>query len=167
MWREDAVQEFSGPAQDEGGFQIHLPARTPADSDGLIRFWLKAAKDGWGFRWAILLRANEAFVGHIGFNALAACSELAYHMNPAYWGHGFMTEAALVAIDRRRQEGADEIEAFIEPKNSGSVELALRLGMNATGTFSEGAQRYRMSLINSSFNSSINSPINSLTHGEA
>ena len=142
-WRHDAVQEFSGPAKDEYGNTIQLPARTHHDSDRLIQFWIKAAKDGWGFRWAILIEESDEFVGHIGFNSLTECCEIAYHMNPVFWGKGLMTEAAQAALERRSSEGATEIEAFIDPQNSGSIALALRLGMEATDTFSEGAQRYR------------------------
>ena len=60
-----------------------------------------------------------------------------------FWGKGLMTEAAQAALEWRSSEGATEIEAFIDPQNSGSIALALRLGMEATDTFSEGAQRYR------------------------
>ena len=147
MWRHKAVQEFSGIAVDENRNKIDMPASTPDDSDRLIRFWLKAASEGWGYRWAVLFDDLEKkFVGHVGFNSLTVCSEIAYHMNPDYWGMGIMTEAARAAIDWRRGEGAKEIEAFIEPENFHSIALALRLGMTATDEFSEGAQRYRMSV---------------------
>lgn len=145
MWRQAAVQEFSGPAQDEFGVQINLPAQTHQDSDRLIRFWLQAAMDGWGFRWAVLLREDESFIGHIGFNSLTNCSEIAYHMNPQRWGHGYMTEAVNTAIDWRIRSGARQIEAFIEPENAESIRLALRLGMAPTSEFSEGARRYLLS----------------------
>lgn len=146
MWQQPAVQAYSGPAQDEHGDAIQLPARTHHDSDKLIRFWIKAARDGWGFRWALTLKAQNRFVGHIGFNSLSQCTEIAYHMNPGYWGHGYMTEAALAALAWRKAGGADEVEAFIEPANSGSIAMALRLGMVATDTFAEGAQRYLLRL---------------------
>jgi ribosomal-protein-alanine N-acetyltransferase len=144
MWRHSAVQEYSGIAEDKDRREINMPAKTREDSDRLIGFWLKAAQDGWGFRWAIILAKEEAFVGHIGFNSLSTCAEIAYHLNPEYWGKGFMTEAANAAIEWRRDNGATEIEAFIDPENAGSIALALRLGMNETAVFSEGAQRYQI-----------------------
>ncbi|MBL4679546.1 MAG: GNAT family N-acetyltransferase [Pseudomonadales bacterium] len=144
MWRQAAVQEYSGIAVDQYRNEIYLPAKTHHDSDRLIGFWLKAANDGWGFRWAILLVEEDFFVGHIGFNSLTACSEIAYHMNPKYWGNGIMTEAANTAIDWRREAGTSKIEAFIEPENTDSIALAFRLGMKATDIFSDGAQRYCM-----------------------
>ncbi len=147
MWQHKAVQEFSGIAEDENRNEINMPASTPDDSDRLIGFWLKAASDGWGFRWAVIFgELEKEFVGHIGFNSLTFCSEIAYHMNPEFWGKGIMTEAAQAAIDWRRGEGIKEIEAFIEPENSASIGLALRLGMTATAEIREGAQRYQMFL---------------------
>jgi len=44
MWRNALVQQYSGPAVDEFGIDINLPARSAADSDRLIAFWLKAAE---------------------------------------------------------------------------------------------------------------------------
>ena len=146
MWRQPAVQQYSGPAQDEHGQRIDLPARVRADSDKLIRFWVKAASDGWGFRWVMLLRDEGSLVGHVGFNALSDCSEIAYHMHPKFWGQGFMTEAATAALEWCKAGGAREVEAFIEPANGASVALAVRLGMTPTDTFAEGAQRYQMTL---------------------
>jgi len=146
MWRNASVQQYSGPAQDEHGAVISLPASTSGDSDRLISFWLKAASDGWGFRWAMHLCDADQFVGHIGFNSLLECSEIAYHMNPRFWGQGLMSEAAVAAIAWRRAGGASQIEAFIEPNNTPSIALALRLGMTATSEYSEGARRYLMSV---------------------
>ena len=146
MWQQDAVQKYSGPAHDEYGDPIRLPARSDNDSDKLIRFWIKAAADGWGFRWALLSKESAAFIGHIGFNSLANCSEIAYHLNPDFWGQGLMREAARTAISWRKEGGASQIEAFIDEDNTGSKALALRLGMVATDQFSEGARRYLLAL---------------------
>ena len=146
MWRHPDVQKYSGIAEDENRVVINMPAQTHNDSDRLIGFWLKAAQDGWGFRWGVTLVAEDSFVGHIGFNSLSECSEIAYHLNPQHWGKGIMTEAARAAISWRHDNGATEIEAFIEPENTSSITLAKRLGMNPTNEFSAGARRYLMSL---------------------
>lgn len=143
MWSQAVVQKYSGPAVDEHGHPIDMPASSVDASDGLIRFWLQAAEQGWGFRWAVLLVEQEnRCVGHIGFNSLGECSELAYHLNPDYWGQGIMTEAALLALAWGKSEGATALEAYIEPGNTSSEALALRLGMHATDEYSEGARRF-------------------------
>ncbi len=146
MWQQPLVQQFSGAAEDEFQNEIPMPATTHYDSDRLIGFWLKAARDGWGFRWAIIWIDDGRFLGHIGFNSLLDCSEIAYHLNPDFWGNGVMYEAAMAAIAWRRNDGTTAIEAFIAPDNAPSIALALRLGMNETSTFVDDARRYHMSL---------------------
>ncbi len=146
MWQQPLVQQFSGATEDEFQNEIPMPAKTRNDSDRLIGFWLKAARDGWGFRWAIIRIDGARFVGHLGFNSLGECSEIAYHMNPYFWGNGFMCEAAKAAIAWRRNNGATTIEAFISPENGASIALALRLGMKETSTYVDNARRYQMSI---------------------
>lgn len=147
MWSQAAVCEYSGAAYDVRGEPIVLPARTPADSDKIIDFFVRSAAAGKRFRWAAMDRSGGDFVGALGFNALGACSEYAYHQDPSFWGQGFMTEASLAAFDwLRTQPGCEEVEAFIEPANKASIRLATRLGLRATGAFSGGAERYAMSL---------------------
>lgn len=146
LWSDADVCRYSGTVTDYDRNVIDMPAKTLVDSDLIIDFWLKAAKDGWGFRWAVVLTNTADFVGTVGFNSLTQCSEIAYHLLPQHWGKGVMTEATKAAIQWRRDEGALEIEAFVEPENAPSIALAERLGMEATDDFSEGAQRYRMTL---------------------
>jgi RimJ/RimL family protein N-acetyltransferase len=124
MWQQPRVAQFSGVVEDAFQTEISMPVKTAGDSDRLIRFWLKAANDGWGFRWAIIHGAADEFVGHIGFNSLSDCSEIAFHMNPDFWGNGFMYEAATAAIKWGHDNGAAEIEAFILPDNKRSIALA-------------------------------------------
>ncbi|MDP3749325.1 MAG: GNAT family N-acetyltransferase [Phenylobacterium sp.] len=147
LWSRPEVCEFSGGAGDIEGRPIRLPAQTPDDSDKIIDFFAHEAARGARFRWAMLTRDDRTFVGAIGFNALGACSELAYHLRPDYWGRGLMTEAAVVAVSwLAARPGAVEVEAFVEPANLASVRLALRLGLSATGETEDGADRYVMAL---------------------
>lgn len=145
MWSQAAVCEYSGAAFDQYGEPITLPAETPADSDKIIDFFVRSAANGTRFRWALVSASGGEFVGAAGFNALGPCSEYAYHQDPRFWGQGFMTEASLAAFKwLRTQPGCGEVEAFIEPENKASIRLAKRLGLVATGLFSEGAERYAM-----------------------
>lgn len=146
MWSQAAVCTYSGAALDWRGEPITLPARTPADSDKIIDFFVQSAAAGKRFRWALVSALEGEFIGAAGFNALGACSEYAYHQDPRFWGQGFMTEASRAAFDwLRERPGCREIEAFIEPANKASIRLAMRLGLHATGVFSGDAERYAMS----------------------
>ncbi len=144
LWSHPDVVRYSGKVTDYDRTEIAMPASAPAESDKIIDFWRRAAADGWGFRWAVVERASNAFVGHIGFNSLGANSEIAYHLSPDHWGKGIMSEAGRAAIDWVLINNPDTVlEAFIEDANAGSIALITRLGFKATGTFNEGAQCYR------------------------
>ena len=146
MWSQAAVCAYSGAAFDWRGEPITLPAVTPADSDKIIDFFVRSAAAGTRFRWAVVSAPEGEFIGAVGFNALGPCSEYAYHQDTRFQGRGFMTEASRAAFDwLRAQPGCREVEAFIEPANEASIRLAKRLGLRATGTFSDGAERYAMS----------------------
>ncbi|MEL6523230.1 MAG: GNAT family N-acetyltransferase [Pseudomonadota bacterium] len=142
LWSDASVCEYSGTINDYDGNVINMPARNKAESDCIIDFWLRAFDDGWGFRWAIIVLEDNSFAGTIGFNSLDSSYEIAFHLLPLFWGRGIMTEAAKKAIQWSIDDGALEIEAFIEKENSRSSALARRLEMVATHEYSEGAQRY-------------------------
>ena len=147
LWSDPEVCRYSGVVRDYAGEVINMPAASSNDSDRIIDFWIRAAEDGWGFRWAVLTNKDGGrFAGMIGFNSLTACAEIAYHLLPGQWGNGIMTEAAGAAVDWVKRNGSSELEAFIEPENRPSAALAERLGMTATGAFSEGAERFSATL---------------------
>ena len=144
LWSDAAVCQYSGIVRDYDGNVIAMPAASIDDSDRIIDFWIRARADGWGFRWSVIL--DQAFAGTVGFNSLGVCAEIAYHLCPSAWGNGVMTEASRAAIDWVRDGGTTTVEAFIEPENAPSIALARRLGLAATGEYSEGAERYVVAL---------------------
>ncbi|MDA0353207.1 MAG: GNAT family N-acetyltransferase [Chloroflexi bacterium] len=142
LWSDPAVCQYSGTVTDYDRNIIPMPAESRAESDRIIDFWIRAAADGWGFRWAVLIEDGRAFAGTVGFNSLGTPSEIAYHLLPTSWGQGVMSEASAAAIAWRRTRGPAAIEAFIEPDNTPSITIAERLGLAATDEISEGARRY-------------------------
>ena len=140
LWSAPEVCAFSGRAFDVRGVEIQLPAQSARDSDRIIEFFQAMQAGGTGCRWAMRSRvvavpdgaAGSAFMGALGFNALGACAELAYHLHPRFWGHGLMQEAcsATLAWVAERVD-AQTVEAFIERDNLASLQLALRLGFLA------------------------------------
>lgn len=147
LWSEPAVCKYSGIVRDYDQNVISMPTSTRQESDLILDFWLQAAVEGWGFRWAVVLPDHRnAFAGTLGFNSVSECAEMAYHLLPVYWGKGIMAEASRAAIEWMRGHGTTRIEAFIEPENTPSVTLAKQLGMEATDTVVAGSQRYVMSI---------------------
>lgn len=128
LWSDAKVCVHSGPATDSAGLSIALPAKTRHDSDRLLEFWLDRARQGTGFRWAVVLRDRDEFAGAVGFNSLGGCSEYAYHIVPRFWGLGLAGEASGVALAWSFAGGAELVECFIEPANVASIRLVERLG---------------------------------------
>jgi RimJ/RimL family protein N-acetyltransferase len=142
LWSDERVVKYSGQARDTRGRPIPMPVSNASQSDLLIDFWLKAAKDAWGFRWAIQLKSSDTFCGIVGFNSLCATYEIAYHLSSNYWKKGIMTEATLEAISWAQKRNASSVEAYIEAKNRSSINLATRIGLKETNEFSQGARKY-------------------------
>ena len=147
LWSNPEVCRFSGDASDAQGQPIHLPARSPGDSDKILEFFIGRAAEGTGVRWAVRLREGGACVGAVGLNTLRPTAEIAYHLHPDHWGSGYATEAcaAVVAWCRVNLPG-DTIEAFIESENTSSIQLAKRLGLKPSSGSRNGATRYRLAL---------------------
>ncbi len=143
LWPNPDVCQHSGIVEDYDGNLIQTPITTYQESDKIIDFWIKASKDGWGFRWAIMNLENpHQFMGTIGFNSLSKYHEMAYHLLPKFWGQGLMNEAAVKCVEWAHNNEADGIEAYIEPENISSVKLVNRLGMTTKNEQSENTQRY-------------------------
>lgn len=162
LWREPAVCRHAGDACDEHGAPITLPARSRADSDGIIRFFIAHARAGKGFRWAMLRSEDGAFVGALGFNSLVTgvrCDatqadgdeqvlpELAFHLHPSHWGRGYMREACTAALEwLRHAQAATGVEAWAEDANAACVALLRRLGFQPAGGLRDGARRHARAL---------------------
>ena len=130
---------------DYHGNVLDTPCTTVGQSDKIIEFWDQAARDDWGFRWSILQfeSGSATFMGMVGFNSISPVAEIAYHLQPDFWGKGYMLEATMTAIEWARANlRSDRIEAFIEDDNVKSIRLAMRLGLVATGRYKERSQQY-------------------------
>jgi ribosomal-protein-alanine N-acetyltransferase len=142
LWSQAQVCEHSGPATDSAGLAIPLPAASRSESDRLLHFWLDRARAGTGFRWAVMLREEDAFAGAVGFNALGPSSEYAYHFVPRFWKRGLAAEASRLAVAWAFGRGAESIESFIERENVASIRLAERLGFRPDEAATSEVPRY-------------------------
>jgi RimJ/RimL family protein N-acetyltransferase len=86
---------------------------------------------GFGL-WAVEERSSGTFVGRVGCWQPEGWPglEVGWALDRAFWGKGYATEAALHAIDFAfNRLGQDRVISLIQPGNSNSVAVALRLGM--------------------------------------
>jgi ribosomal-protein-alanine N-acetyltransferase len=144
LWSKAEVCEFSGSAVDAHGLDIPLPVASRRDSDRLLEYWLDRARSGSGFRWAVTQRADDSFVGAVGFNSLGHAAELAYHLVPRHWGRGFAREASRAAVEWVFTLGTTSVTCKIEPANRRSTMLAQALGFAPTPGLEDGVQTHRL-----------------------
>jgi ribosomal-protein-alanine N-acetyltransferase len=85
------------------------------------------------FQLAILLRTNALVIGTCGLRmatAHAQEAELGYELHPAYWGHGYATEAALRLLTFGFEPlGLQRVWAQCVAENTASIRVLERLGM--------------------------------------
>ena len=98
--------------------------------------WMIAAHREQGFGlWATTLRADGTLVGRCGILVQdvegAREHEIAYLLGSEWWGKGYATEAAAAIRDHARSQlGFDRLISLIDPDNTASQAVALRIGMH-------------------------------------
>ena len=112
-----------------------LGERTRAESDALTeRINAEIEQEGWGF-WAVEVVGTAPFIGMAGLHRVdpsfpfAPAVEIGWRLHPAYWGHGYATEAATAARDHGFAGGLEEIVAFTAAGNVRSQAVMRRIGM--------------------------------------
>jgi RimJ/RimL family protein N-acetyltransferase len=86
---------------------------------------------GFGL-WAVEEKRTGALVGRVGCWQPEGWPgfEVGWTLRRQFWGKGFATEAALQAVDVAFNTlGRERVISVIQPENSGSIAVALRLGM--------------------------------------
>lgn len=90
---------------------------------------------GYGF-WNVLDRESNKLIGRAGLSNRAGFDdpELGYLFSKPYRGKGIATEVCAAIIKYAVEIlGAERLNAFIQPENTGSVHLAEKLGFKYTG----------------------------------
>ena len=79
-----------------------------------------------------LIEAPGRTIGDVGFTWVEPqTAEIGYFLEPAYWGHGFATEAARNIIALAVELGASTVLATCHYQNSASQAVMRRCGMHA------------------------------------
>ncbi|MBB1323297.1 GNAT family N-acetyltransferase [Shewanella sp. SR43-8] len=126
------------------------------DAENIIRdIWLVEYQQ-YGFgRWAVVLKDSNTVIGFCGFkneiriNAI----DIGYRLHPDYWGIGLATEANKACIEyANKHMNLDIVYADVADANSGSINVATKLGMTYHSQYQDGEltfNRYVMSFNNS------------------
>lgn len=62
-------------------------------------------------------------------------TEIGWRLARAAWGHGYVTAAARLTLERLRAAGVERVVATIDVRNERSVAVARRLGMEPAESF--------------------------------
>ena len=90
---------------------------------------------GFGL-WAVEEKHTEVLVGRVGCWQPEGWPglEIGWALRRQFWGKGYATEAALSSVDFAfNRLGQDRVISLIQPENSASIAVALRLGMRFDG----------------------------------
>lgn len=87
--------------------------------------------------WAIEVRSTERVVGSVMLLPLPHAErgevEIAWHLHPDSWGHGYATEAARALLEYGFAHGLPEILAVTHVGNDASGRVCAHLGMTDEG----------------------------------
>jgi ribosomal-protein-alanine N-acetyltransferase len=142
LWSHPEVVRHSGEVRDLRGRPIELPAKSASDSDRILEFFLPEHAGAERVRWALIDRDSGSFLGAIGFNAWRPRLELAFHLHPEHWGHGWMRAAAELLLARLDEGSFQAVEAFAESANTRSTGLLLWLGFLPLEEHRDGAAAF-------------------------
>ncbi|HQR21646.1 MAG TPA: GNAT family N-acetyltransferase [Burkholderiaceae bacterium] len=133
-WQPVDSGPFAALNADPVAMEFFPAPLSPAESDAMItRLQGGLETRGWGL-WCLDIDGDCAgFVGlaRPAFDApFTPCVEVGWRMATRYWGHGYATEAARLALEFGfRQLGLTEIVSFTTAGNWRSRRVMERLGM--------------------------------------
>lgn len=113
--------------------------RTPEAVQQFVGWFLdhQRQKPRVKFQLAITLKSGGRLIGNCGIRmerAEAVEADIGYELDPAYWNHGYATEAARAIVDFGfRRLGVHRIWAACVADNTGSAHVLEKLGMKLEG----------------------------------
>jgi RimJ/RimL family protein N-acetyltransferase len=142
-WRPGDLEVFAELNADPR-VMAHYPAPLTRDeSDSFVcgRVLPAFAERGFGL-WAVEVPGVAPFIGYGGLqvptfeSSFTPCVEIGWRLAFRYWGHGYATEAARLAVAFGHAAGGlDEIVSFTVSANRRSIAVMERLGMRYDGEF--------------------------------
>jgi RimJ/RimL family protein N-acetyltransferase len=138
-WRDEDLPAFAALNADPEVMEYMPKCLTPEESDQFARRIREGlARHGFGW-WAVEVLGVSKFIGFTGLSVpsyethFTPCVEIGWRLARKYWGFGYATEAARLAMDHGfRHAGLEEIVSFTFVGNLRSRRVMERLGMIRT-----------------------------------
>jgi RimJ/RimL family protein N-acetyltransferase len=135
-WRSTDLKPFAALNADARVMEFFPQTLDPAASDAFAhRAQLRLNRNGFGL-WAVEVPGVAPFIGYVGlaepsFNAsFTPCTEIGWRLAHPFWGQGYATEAAKVALRYGFDTlGLKEIVSFTSMGNLRSRRVMERIGM--------------------------------------
>ena len=126
-WREDDVEPFARMNADPVVME-HFPSLLTREQSAAMVERIERHLDAEGFGlWAVEVPAVAPFIGFVGLQRVpfeahfTPAVEVGWRLDPAHWGHGYATEAALACLDLGFGPlGLEEIVSMTTPGNARS-----------------------------------------------
>jgi len=136
-WREDDVEPFARMNADPVVME-HFPSLLTREQSAAMVERIERHLDAEGFGlWAVEVPAVAPFIGFVGLQRVpfeahfTPAVEVGWRLDPAHWGHGYATEAALACLDLGFGPlGLEEIVSMTTPGNARSWRVMERIGMH-------------------------------------
>ncbi|WP_010095527.1 GNAT family N-acetyltransferase [Ornithinibacillus scapharcae] len=108
------------------------------EAENIIEHFQVLFQEGRGFRWGIVLKSTNEFVGTIGIHNYSANmkrAEVGFELHPDYWRKGILTEALNRVLEYCFVDlGLYRIAAITFPANKASNGLLEKVGFKLEGT---------------------------------
>lgn len=135
-WQESDRLPFYQLNADPAVMRYFPKCLSRTESDQLVdKFQVLIEQQGWGF-WAVELKAEQGLIGMTGLHhqpdqfSFSPCTEMGWRFDKNYWGQGYATEAAQLALDFAFQTlQLNQVVAFTAAINHASAAVMQRLGM--------------------------------------
>ncbi|MDZ4781638.1 MAG: GNAT family N-acetyltransferase [Planctomycetia bacterium] len=135
-WRKEDRDAFAAMCGDERVMEFLPAIATRAESDAAVdRAESHFKQHGFGY-WAVEIPDEAKFIGFVGLSrprfeaAFTPCIEIGWRLASAYWGQGYATEAASVAVVFGFEVlNLPEILSFTVPLNLRSRRVMENIGM--------------------------------------
>lgn len=136
-WSPDDRAAFAAINADPRAMEFLGEVLSRAQSDALVdRIEARFDRQGFGL-WAVEIPGVAPFIGFVGLNVPAfkahftPAVEVGWRLDPAFWGRGYASEAALAVLDFAFDVlGLDEVVSFTTVGNTRSRRVMERIGMS-------------------------------------